>query len=197
VTADLAAAKAALRTAAAARREALHDPVHDRAICDTLAAFLATSGAPLSGYWPMRSEVDIRPALAALCATRTVALPVVQGRARPLLFRAWTPATALVRAAFGTEVPPETAPLVVPQVLLVPLLAFDPRGWRLGYGGGFYDRTLATLRAAGPVRAIGVAYAGQQIASVPHDPATDARLDAVVTEEGVNDFPPGAAPPRT
>jgi 5-formyltetrahydrofolate cyclo-ligase len=194
---DLAAAKAALRSAAAARREGLKDPARDRTICDHVAAHLATAAGAVSGYWPMRSEVDIRPALGALSTTRTVALPVVTGRAQPLLFRAWTPATILVPAAFGTTVPPDTAPWVIPQVLLVPLLAFDPQGWRLGYGGGFYDRTLALLRARGPTLAIGVAYAGQRVDHVPHEPATDARLDAVVTEDGVTDFPPGTAPPRT
>lgn len=194
---DLSATKATLRTAAHARRAGLQAPARDRAIHAHLTAFLATTRGPLSGYWPMRSEADIRPALTALSATRTVALPVVTGRAQPLLFRAWTPATMLVPAAFGTEVPPDSAPVVIPQVLLIPLLAFDPQGWRLGYGGGFYDRTLAVLRPAGPVLAIGVAYAGQQVDHVPHDPATDARLDAVVTEDGVTAFAPGAAPPRT
>ena len=201
----LAAAKAALRAAATARRDALRDPARapavDRAICDHLAGVVATTDGPVSAYWPMRSEVDLRPLLAALAATRPVALPVVTGRARPLLFRAWDPATALVPAAFGTMVPPDTAPPVVPQVLLVPLLAFDGQGWRLGYGGGFYDRTLAILRAAGPVTAIGVACAGQQVDAVPHDPATDARLDAVATEDGVLTFArhmaPGAPTPRT
>jgi 5-formyltetrahydrofolate cyclo-ligase len=207
--ADLSATKAALRTAAHARRAGLPDPARDRAITTHLTAFLASTMGTVSGYWPMRSEVDIRPALAALAATRTVALPVVLGRAQPLLFRAWTPATALVPAAFGTQVPPDTAPVVVPQVLLIPLLAFDPQGWRLGYGGGFYDRTLARLRPAGPVLAIGVAYAGQQVDHVPHDPTTDARLDAMVTEDGVTPCPPaapdlirgpattGTPPPRT
>lgn len=197
MTTDLAAAKAALRSAATARRAGLAEPARDRAICDTLAAFLATSDGAVSGYWPMRSEVDLRPLLAVLSATRTVALPVVTGRAQPLLFRAWTPATAMVPAAFGTTVPPDTAPEVIPQVLLVPLLAFDPQGWRLGYGGGFYDRTLALLRARGPTRAIGVAYAGQRVDHVPHDPMIDARLDAVVTETGVAAFPVLPPSPRT
>jgi 5-formyltetrahydrofolate cyclo-ligase len=133
----------------------------------------------------MRSEADIRPALATLAATRTVALPVVQGRGLPLVFRAWNPATALVPGPFGAQTPPDTAPTVVPVVLLVPMLAFDPAGWRLGYGGGFYDRTLALLRTRGPTVAVGVAYAGQRVDHVPHDPTTDARLDAIATEDGV------------
>lgn len=176
-------AKAALRRAAAARREGLKAPARDAAAAARLAGLLAGHrGRTVSGYMPMRSEADPLPALAAhdgpLC------LPVVVGRGLPLVFRAWAPGGPLGRGGFGTLVPPEDAPVRVPQLLVVPLLAFDRRGYRLGYGGGFYDRTLAALRAAGPVLAAGFAFAGQEVDEVPAE-ATDARLDLIVTEDGL------------
>jgi 5-formyltetrahydrofolate cyclo-ligase len=106
---------------------------------------------------------------------------------RPLAFRHWQPGTTMVRGKFDVECPGEDAEEGVPQVLVVPLLAFDARGRRLGYGGGFYDRTLAALRAAGPVTAIGFAFAAQEFDAVPAD-ATDQPLDVVVTEREVHRF---------
>jgi 5-formyltetrahydrofolate cyclo-ligase len=180
----LARSKAELRRIAGARRDAA------AALAGITTAagdrFLATvripPAAPVSGYWPMRSEADPRPILTALGARgHPLCLPVVVGKGQPLVFRAWRPGDALVAGGFGTLVPaPDQAP-VVPRLLLVPLLAFDRRGYRLGYGGGFYDRTLAALRAAGPVVAVGLALSAQEVDAVPHD-ATDARLDWVVTE---------------
>jgi len=140
------------------------------------------AGAAVSGYWPMRSELDPRPILTALSARgHPLCLPVVAGKARPLVFRAWHPGDALVAGGYGTQVPDAGQEVVVPHLLLVPLLAFDRAGYRLGYGGGFYDRTLAALRAAGPVVAVGLAFCAQEVDTVPHD-ATDARLDWIVTE---------------
>jgi 5-formyltetrahydrofolate cyclo-ligase len=108
-------------------------------------------------------------------------LPVVQGRGKPLLFRAWRRGDALVRGSLGIPAPgPEAAPLV-PGLLLVPLLAFDREGFRLGHGAGYYDMTLAGLRAAGPVLAVGIAYAGQEVARVPRE-VHDQSLDWVITE---------------
>jgi 5-formyltetrahydrofolate cyclo-ligase len=194
----LRAAKAAMRAESAARREGLPDPRRTAALNAHLLAYLSPfAGQAVSGYWPMRSEADIRPALTALAARGPVALPVVRGRGLPLMFRNWHPDIPLVPGPYGAQTPPEDAPETVPRVLLVPLLAFDRHGWRLGYGGGFYDRTLAVLRAAGPTVAIGVAFAGQAVEAVPHDPATDARLDAVVTEDGAATFPADTPPPRT
>jgi 5-formyltetrahydrofolate cyclo-ligase len=180
MTEDIRAAKAALRRAAEARRAALG--VDPEAPARRLMPLLAAeAGRVLAGYWPMRGEADPRPALAAHAGP--VCLPVVAGRGRPLLFRAWAPGEALVPGAFGTAVPDGGA-VTTPEVLIVPLLAFDRRGFRLGYGGGFYDRTLAALRAAGRCRAIGLAFAGQEMAALPHAEG-DAALDLIVTEAGV------------
>jgi 5-formyltetrahydrofolate cyclo-ligase len=112
----------------------------------------------------------------------TTALPVVIAKNAPLVFRQWAPGEALVLGRWNIKVPPEEAPEVVPDVLLVPLLAFDRKGFRLGYGGGFYDRTLEKLRTLKKVTAIGVAYAGQEVDAVPHE-EFDQRLDWIMTEK--------------
>lgn len=139
-------------------------------------------GRPTSGYWPIGTEIDPRPALETLAEHGPVGLPVVEGRDRPLAFRHWRPGDPLVPGGFGTSVPAADEPMT-PEVLIVPLLAFDGRGHRLGYGGGFYDRTLAALRARGPVLAVGFAFAAQRVEALPVEP-TDAALDLVVTEAG-------------
>jgi 5-formyltetrahydrofolate cyclo-ligase len=108
---------------------------------------------------------------------------VIDGPGLPLRFRAWRPDVALVPGPFGALVP-EAGEEIRPQVLIVPLVAFDRTGLRLGYGGGYYDRTLALLRARGPVHAVGFAYAAQEAPALPSE-ATDLPLDAVVTEEEV------------
>ena len=111
----------------------------------------------------------------------TTALPVVVAKNTPLVFRQWAPGDKLVPGRWDIKVPPEMAPEVQPDVLLVPMLAFDRRGYRLGYGGGFYDRTLEKLRALKKVTAIGIAYAGQEIDTVPRD-SHDQLLDWIMTE---------------
>ena len=140
-------------------------------------------GEPLSGYMRMRTEVDPTPAMAAAAAHGPVGVPVIEGKGLPLRFREWTPGCALEPGTFGAAVPADGA-WMVPHVLIVPLLAFDRRGFRLGYGGGFYDRTLALLRSERPVRAIGFAFAGQEVDEVPAD-SMDAHLDLIVTEREV------------
>jgi 5-formyltetrahydrofolate cyclo-ligase len=143
-------------------------------------------GAVVSFYWPMGDEADPRALAHALAARgHTLALPVVVVKKSPLHFRAWHEGDALVVHPFGMHEPGVQARTVTPDVLLIPLLAFDAQGTRLGYGGGFYDRTLASLATK---RAIGIAYAGQEVGALPcHD--HDHPLDAVVTEEGVRRFP--------
>lgn len=155
------------------------------AVCrNLLAAVSLPAGAVVSAYWPMASELDPRPLMAALHgAGHPIALPVVVGRDRPLVFRAWAPGDGLEPAAFGTQVPGPDKPERTPEVILAPLLAFDRQGYRLGYGGGFYDRTLGVLRARARVLAVGLAYAGQEVSAVPHGP-NDKRLDWIVTEAG-------------
>jgi 5-formyltetrahydrofolate cyclo-ligase len=154
------------------------EAVRDR----VLAAVPLPAAAVVSAYWPLASEFDPRPLLFALHARgHACALPVVLAAGQPLQFRQWRPDTALEPNVFGVLAPGDTAAVLRPRVLLVPLLAFDRAGWRLGYGGGFYDRSLATLRAAGAATAVGVAFAAQEVDAVPHHDG-DQRLDWVVTE---------------
>ncbi|MEY4984381.1 MAG: hypothetical protein RIR62_2647, partial [Pseudomonadota bacterium] len=152
---------------------------------ELLADFLAPhAGKVLAGYMAMRTEID---PLAAMAAHRgPVGVPVILGPATPLKFREWTPGCAMEEGDFKAYVPVEGA-WVEPQVVIVPLVGFDARGYRLGYGGGFYDRTLAGLRARHDVLAVGFAFAAQELAEVPID-AYDQRLDAIVTESGVRLF---------
>jgi 5-formyltetrahydrofolate cyclo-ligase len=176
-----------LRKDAERRRQALAQTGHAAALA-AYAAALALPPGVVAGYWPMKSEADPRPLMAALSSLgHPLALPCVEKRAAPLLFRCWKEGDPLGRGAYGTSEPLPAAAPVIPSVLLVPLLAFDAQGFRLGYGGGYYDRTLAVLRAARPVTAIGIAYAGQEIPAVPHE-AHDLRLDAILTEAGLTRF---------
>ncbi len=139
-------------------------------------------GSVVAGFAPIGDEIDVLPLLTTLSDQGyPCALPVVVGPGQPLLFRTWTPGMALTDATFGVGVPPASSPEVRPSIVLVPLLAFDASGQRIGYGAGFYDRTLEALRRDGEVLAVGIAYADQQIESVPID-GNDARLDMVVTE---------------
>lgn len=155
------------------------------AAAKVLAEVLAAHpGKALAGYMPMRTEIDPLPAMAGHAGP--VGVPVIQAPAAPLQFRAWGPGVAMVPGDFGALIPAEGA-WVEPQILIVPLLAFDARGYRLGYGGGFYDRTLTSLRAKAPVLALGFAFAAQEVDEVPVD-AFDQRLDGVVTEAGITWF---------
>ncbi len=174
--------KAALRKAAQAARARAHARVAPGESARVLGELLADhAGRVLSGYMPMRSEIDPLPAMAA--HEGPVCVPVIAGRGLPLRFREWSPDAALEEGPFGARVPASGAWLE-PEILIVPLLAFDRRGFRLGYGGGFYDRTLARLRARGPRLALGFAYAAQEVEAVPVE-ETDQPLDLIVTEAGV------------
>ncbi|MDP7667540.1 MAG: 5-formyltetrahydrofolate cyclo-ligase [Rhodospirillales bacterium] len=144
----------------------------------------AKGRAAFAGYWPKSSEFDPRALLRALDGRGfACALPVVVGRRQPLRFRRWCPGMALEPASFGLREPPETVPEISPDVILLPLLAFDSGGHRLGYGAGFYDRTLERLRQRRRVLAVGVAYAFQCVDAVPIA-AGDQPLEWVVTDEG-------------
>lgn len=172
--------KAALRAQALAARAAVGG---DQAALDRhlIAALAPFAGAILSGYWPMRAEADPRAGMAThrgpLC------LPVVKGKAQPLVFRRWQ-GEPLEPGPWGTSHPSDSAPELTPSVLIVPLAGFDLRGNRLGYGGGFYDRTLQMLRLSGRVHAIGLAFACQELPDIPAEPF-DQPLDMIVTDCGV------------
>lgn len=140
-------------------------------------------GSVVAGYWPIVTELDDRPLLARLDERGVVcALPIVAAADAPLLFRRWRPLDELEPGVLGTSHPPASAPEVVPDVVLAPLLAFDREGYRLGQGGGYYDRTLAALRSRGALTAVGVGFAVQRADAVPRD-VNDERLDWVLTEE--------------
>ena len=145
-------------------------------------------GTIVSGFMPLKSEIDPLPLLRALAnAGAVLALPVVIGRGKPLVMRAWQWDEPLAEGVWGLREPkPEAAP-VEPDILLVPLLAFDRAGHRIGYGAGYYDLTIAQLRGRKAIVAIGLAFAAQEIAAVPATPR-DARLDLVLTEREVIDF---------
>jgi 5-formyltetrahydrofolate cyclo-ligase len=183
--------KAVLRRAATARRDAL--PPDER-----MAAALAAAGQGLpvevmpgiivSGFSPLKSEISPLPLLRRLAdAGASLALPVVAGRGKPLIMRAWSFGAPLVSGVWGIREPPADAPELFPDILIVPLLAFDRSGHRIGYGAGYYDLTVSRLRTMKPVMAIGIAFAAQEIAAVPATPR-DARLDLVLTERGAIDF---------
>jgi 5-formyltetrahydrofolate cyclo-ligase len=184
---DIAEVKRAARSAASKRRAEAHDRLKD-----TAGVMMAERGLPpgigiagrtVSGFIPYKSEITTIPMLDRLHRSGwQTCLPIVIGMEEPLVFRAWVPGEPLVPGAWDIPVPLETAPEVVPDVLLVPMLAFDRKGFRLGYGGGFYDRTLEKLRALKTVVAIGVAYHAQMVDEVPVG-LHDAPLDYVMTEQ--------------
>jgi 5-formyltetrahydrofolate cyclo-ligase len=186
VSAEIAEAKAAIRRDAQALRNALPAELRAQAAA-TIAARpfprALPAGAILSGFMPLKSEINPVPLMQKLAtAGARLALPVVCGRGKPLLMRAFAFGDPLASGVWGVREPKPDAPEVVPDVLLVPLLAFDRAGNRVGYGAGYYDLTIASLRAQGSVLAVGIAFAAQQIAQVPAT-ARDARLDLVLTEK--------------
>ncbi len=182
------AGKRGLRDQARSKRRAAAAAAGNEAGERLRQSFLSALSLPpaqvVAGYWPMPEEIDVRPLMTYLhLSGHVLVLPVVVGRGQPLIFRRWRPSMALDAGVYGIPVPGAEEPEATPGVLLVPLLAFDGEGRRLGYGAGYYDRTLAALRRAGDILAIGAAYAVQRMDSLPEE-ASDQRLDWVVTEEG-------------
>lgn len=184
---DVAALKTALRVVARARRAAVSGDEGSRAaerLCAHLLSLDLPEG-PVAGYWPLGDEIDIRPALRELRRRgREVGLPITGPLGTPLTFRRWSEDAPLLHGRFGTCVPDPGCPDVAPRVVLVPLLAFDRRGNRIGHGGGYYDRTLAQLGKAGDLLAIGVAYAVQEFDTLP-SAAFDYPLDRIVTDKEI------------
>ncbi len=172
--------KAALRAQALERRKSF-DPLAGEALARlVLAGPHLPAGAAIGGVWPLPGELDLRPLMAALHARgHHVVLPETPPRGMPLIFRAWSPACTMIAERFGTLRP--DGGVAEPDVIFVPLLAFDSRGYRLGYGGGYYDRTLQALPHA---RAIGFGYAAQRVEFVPNE-AHDIRLSRIATELGI------------
>ena len=183
--------KEQLRLESLARRDALGPAArHDKsaAIAQAAASLAISPGTLVAGYLPIRSEADIRPLMAALRQEGAdLSLPAVIDRTT-VEFRAFTAESALVGTGFGTTGPDDSAPVVQPDVLLMPLAAFDRKGSRIGYGAGHYDRAIAVLRAQGAdPRLIGIAFDCQEVASVPAQ-AHDVPLHAVLTESGLRRF---------
>ena len=184
--------KATFRTRARALRRDIVRAAGDDAparladvFMDALDAFGLVSGATIAAFWPLADEVNLCPLMVALDQRGfRVALPVVMAPDTPLLFRRWQTGMTLEAGPLGTCHPPADAETMVPDLVLVPLLAFDRRGYRIGYGGGFYDRTLDALRRTGNVIAVGVAFAGQEVPVVPTD-EYDQPLDWMLCETGL------------
>jgi 5-formyltetrahydrofolate cyclo-ligase len=177
-------AKAHARKAAFERRALAHAQGRGAAASEYLRHFLGPwRSLVIAGYLPMRDEIDPLPAMKSLVLDGPVCVPVVIGKGMALEFRRWTPDAKLVPSVLGTSIP-ETGETLTPDVLIVPLLAYDKAFFRLGYGGGFYDRTIAGLRAAGRVYCVGLAYEAQFDRNLPVGPY-DQALDAIVTEQGV------------
>ena len=181
-------AKAALRRVMLERRRTAHMAGASETAAEVARSVLETVPVQdkiIAGYWPLGDELDCRPALEALAqAGATVALPVAAGQGHALVFRQWRPGDPLERGPFGTMHPGSKAAVVDPETLLVPLLAFDLAGHRLGYGAGYYDRTISALRAVRKITAIGLAYDVQRVDTV-HADAHDQPLDGVITANGV------------
>jgi 5-formyltetrahydrofolate cyclo-ligase len=184
---DVIAAKQSLRRTMTARRDAIDIAERAAAAASLAAHIMGRLGFPaqscIAGYFPFRSEFDVLPLLRVLHeADHVLALPIVVGRGQGLTFRRYRPGDAMALNALGIPEPGAEAEPVAPTHVLVPLLAFDDLGYRLGYGGGYYDRTLAALRGAGHrVQTVGIGFDMQRVEAVPRS-AADQRLELIVTE---------------
>jgi len=174
--------KAEARRAAFARRKEAFEAAGAQAghLSEVLAGY---RGVPLAGYMPMRTEIDPIPAMEEASAHGPVCVPVIQAAGTQLKFREWSPGCDVEPGEFGAKIP-MSGDWIEPEILIVPLVAFDKNGGRLGYGGGFYDRTLELLRSKRPTLAIGFAFSAQEAEELPLEP-TDQPLDVIVTEIGV------------
>jgi len=187
---DIDAAKAQHRAEARANRDAPGSGLGAAATTGVAARFMTTPelvgrtgiGTVIAGYMPIGSEIDPRILMERLARRGSeLCLPDVVVPDAPLAFRSWTAGAPLRTGAYGISVPEADAEVVTPDLLLVPMLAFDRRGYRLGYGGGFYDRTMARLRETSDILSVGLAFSGQVRDDLPVGPH-DMRLDWIVTE---------------
>lgn len=183
-------AKAALRIRARAARASLdHGERADAAVAAARHFFdgIALQASDVvAAYWRIRDELDCQPILVKLMdSNQKVVLPVVVGPEDPLDLRVWEQGASLYESGFGTLAPSELAPKAEPDIVIMPLLGFDKTGTRLGYGGGYYDRTLASMKKK--PKLIGLAFAAQELDRIPRE-AHDMPLDAIVTEAGVRHF---------
>lgn len=178
--------KSRLRKTMRKRREQLNHHAPSPDLSDDFPP-LGTSSPNIAGYAAIGTEIDIWPLLTSLHARgRHICLPVIKAPHQPLTFRHWTPASEIKKDRYGVAYPASGKP-ITPHLVFVPLLAFTANGKRLGYGGGYYDRTLEALRQKSEVFACGVAYAGQEVARLPTD-EHDAKLDGILTENGFKAF---------
>ena len=187
--------KAALRLKARSTRTAINATTRAtaaRSVAEHFFKFVSLKPADIvAGYWRIKDEMDCQPILVRLMdSLQPVCLPVVLGDDMPLELRLWEQGAALYEAGFGTLAPAELAPQVEPDIIIVPLLGFDKRGTRLGYGGGYYDRTFGKLKKR--PRLVGIAFAAQELDDIPRD-AHDVPLDLIITEHGARHFEPTAA----
>src|SRR5215469_3030102 len=183
--------KARLRREAGARRDAL--PAQSRQLAAEAIAARAfplaiAAGTIVSGFMPLKSEINPLPLMRKLAdAGARLALPVVAGRGKPLIMRSWQWGEPLVPGVWGIREPGPAAATVEPDIVLVPLLAFDRSGHRVGYGAGYYDLTITQLRVSKQIAAVGIAFAAQEVETVPRT-AFDAQLDLVLTENETIDL---------
>jgi 5-formyltetrahydrofolate cyclo-ligase len=180
---DLTTLKTEARKAGFARRKEVFSRVNAAQAAYLSEVLAGYRGVPVAGYAPMRTEIDPLPALAEAAAHGPVGMPVIKAKATPLDFREWSPDCAMIEGTFGAYIP-ASGEWIEPEIVIVPLVAFDRHGGRLGYGGGFYDRTLERMRARRPTLAIGFAFAAQEADELPLEP-TDQPLDLIVTEAGI------------
>jgi 5-formyltetrahydrofolate cyclo-ligase len=180
---DLETRKAEARKAAFARRKQAFDtrpPGQAGHLSEVLAGH---RGVPLAGYMPIRTEINPMAAMEEAAAHGPVSVPVIEAAGQPLKFALWEPGCEMTDGTFGARIPANPR-FIEPEILIVPLVAFSRAGGRLGYGGGFYDRSLEGLRAKRATLAIGFAFAAQEAEDLPLEP-TDQPLDLIVTAQGV------------
>lgn len=188
---DAAPSKADLRAAALAARDALGERKREagaKAMAKRGLPIEIAAGTVISGYSPIRNEIDPAPLMLKLAAQGArLALPVINARGKSLTFRAWSPNDRLVLGSLGIPEPSPAAAELIPNIMLVPLAAFDRAGHRIGYGAGYYDHTFAHLRKSHHVTGIGLAFAVQETPAIPAL-SHDVPLDFVLTEKDVFDF---------